>query len=93
MSSLTNSAKCQAQKRGNIFPPVMGGVGIGPMLQNVVIMVSHVDTSATISAVRTKLLKLDGGMMDLELEIENLRRMLFNSWKRYQPVVKKHETC
>jgi hypothetical protein len=59
INSLTNSAKRQVRLSGKSFPFVIGGVGIGPMLLKVVIMVSHVDTGATISAVRTKLSSLD----------------------------------
>jgi hypothetical protein len=51
INSLTNSAKRQIQLRGKIFPFVIGGVGIGPMLLKVVMMVLHVDTRVTISAV------------------------------------------
>jgi hypothetical protein len=47
LNSLTNSAKRQVQLRGKSFPFVTGGVGIGPMLLKVVIMVSHVDTRAS----------------------------------------------
>jgi hypothetical protein len=70
MNSLTNSAKRQVRLRGKSFPFVIGGVGIGPMLLKVVIMVSHVDTRVTISAVRTKLSSLDGAMRDFNSDTE-----------------------
>jgi hypothetical protein len=67
---LTNSAKRQVRLRGKRFPFVIGGVGIGPMLLKVVMMVLHVDTRVSISAVRTKLSSLDAAMRDLNLDFE-----------------------
>jgi hypothetical protein len=67
MNSLTNSAKLQVQLKGKRFPFVIGGVGIGPMLQKVVIMVTLVDTRP-----RTKLSNLDQAMRDLNSDIEKL---------------------
>jgi hypothetical protein len=72
MNSLTNSAKLQIQLKGKRFSFVIGVVGIGPMLQKVVIMVTLVDTRPTISAGRTKLSNLDQAMRDLNSDIEKL---------------------
>ena len=70
MSSLTKEAQRQVRIRGKGHPFQMAGHGSGALLLKVVIMVSHVDTRATISSVRTKLSSLDKSMRDFDSDIE-----------------------
>jgi hypothetical protein len=49
---------------------MFGGKGSGPVLLKVIIMVSHVDTRATITSVRTKLSSLDHAMRKQDSDIE-----------------------
>jgi hypothetical protein len=75
MNSLTDAAQKQVRTRGNVHPFIFGGKGSGPVLLKVIIMVSHVDTRATITSVRTKLSSLDHAMRDVDSDIE-----LFNDY-------------
>ena len=75
MNSLTDAAQKQVRTRGNVHPFMFGGKGSGPVLLKLIIMVSHVDTRATITSVRTKLSSLDQAMRDQESNIE-----LFNDY-------------
>ena len=75
MNSLTDAAQKQVRTRGNVHPFMFGGKGSGPVLLKLIIMVSHVDTRATITSVRTKLSSLDQAMRDHESNIE-----LFNDY-------------
>ncbi|KAI2509497.1 hypothetical protein MHU86_4874 [Fragilaria crotonensis] len=75
MNSLTDAAQKQVRTRGNVHPFIFGGKGSGPVLLKVIIMVSHVDTRATITSVRTKLSSLDHAMRDIDSDIE-----LFNDY-------------
>lgn len=75
MNSLTDSAQKQVRTRGNVHPFIFGGKGSGPVLLKVIIMVSHVDTRATITSVRTKLSSLDHAMREHDSDIE-----LFNDY-------------
>ena len=70
MSSLTKEAQRQVRIRGKGHPFQLGGHGAGTLLLKVVIMVSHVDTRATISSVRTKLSSLDKSMRDYDSDID-----------------------
>ena len=70
MNSLTDAAQKQVRTRGNMFPSMFGGKGSGPVLLKVIIMVSHVDTRATITSVRTKLSSLDHAMREQDSDIE-----------------------
>ena len=70
MNSLTDAAQKQVRTRGNVFPFMFGGKGSGPVLLKVIIMVSHVDTRATITSVRTKLSSLDHAMREQDSDIE-----------------------
>jgi hypothetical protein len=70
MNSLTDAAQKQVRTRGNMFPFMFGGKGSGPVLLKVIIMVSHVDTRATITSVRTKLSSLDHAMREQDSDIE-----------------------
>ena len=70
MSSLTKEAQRQVRIRGKGHPFQMGGHGAGALVLKVVIMVSHVDTRATISSVRTKLSSLDKSMREHDSDIE-----------------------
>jgi hypothetical protein len=54
---------------------MFGGKGSGPVLLKLIIMVSHVDTRATITSVRTKLSSLDQAMREHDSNIE-----LFNDY-------------
>lgn len=75
MNSLTENAQKQVRSRGNVHPFIFGGRGSGPVLLKVIIMVSHVDTRATITSVRTKLSSLDQAMRTHDSNIE-----LFNDY-------------
>jgi hypothetical protein len=75
MNSLTDAAQKQVRTRGNVIPFMFGGKGSGPVLLKLIIMVSHVDTRATITSVRTKLSSLDQAMRDHNSNIE-----LFNDY-------------
>ena len=75
MNSLTDAAQKQVRTRGNVHPFMFGGKGSGPVLLKLIIMVSHVDTRATITSVRTKLSSLDQAMRNHESNIE-----LFNDY-------------
>ena len=75
MNSLTDAAQKQVRTRGNVHPFMFGGKGSGPVLLKVIIMVSHVDTRATITSVRTKLSSLDHAMREHDSDIE-----LFNDY-------------
>ena len=70
MSSLTKTAQRQVRLRGKQHPFQLAETGSGPLLLKVVIMVSHVDTRATINSVRTKMSNLDKSMRHLESDIE-----------------------
>lgn len=70
MNSLTDAAQKQVRTRGNVIPFMFGGKGSGPVLLKVIIMVSHVDTRATITSVRTKLSSLDHAMREQDSDIE-----------------------
>jgi hypothetical protein len=70
MNSLTDAAQKQVRTRGNVLPFMFGGKGSGSVLLKVIIMVSHVDTRATITSVRTKLSSLDHAMREHDSDIE-----------------------
>jgi len=70
MNTLTENAQKQVRSRGNVHPFTFGGRGSGPVLLKVIIMVSHVDTRATITSVRTKLSSLDQAMRNHDSNIE-----------------------
>lgn len=70
MASLTKEAQRQVRIRGKGHPFQIAGHGVGALLLKVVIMVSHVDTRATISSVRTKLSSLDKSMREFDSDIE-----------------------
>jgi hypothetical protein len=72
MNSLTNAAQEQVRTRENVHPFMFGGKGSGSLLLKVIIMVSHVDTRATITSVRTKLSSLDHAMREQDSNIEAL---------------------
>ena len=75
MNLLTDAAQKQVRTRGNVHPFMFGGKGSGPVLLKLIIMVSHVDTRATVTSVRTKLSSLDQAMRDHDSNIE-----LFNDY-------------
>ncbi|KAI2494632.1 hypothetical protein MHU86_19910 [Fragilaria crotonensis] len=64
----------EVRTRGNVHPFIFGGKGSGPVLLKVIIMVSHVDTRATITSVRPSS-SLDHAMRDIDSDIE-----LFNDY-------------
>jgi hypothetical protein len=70
MNSLTDAAQKQVRVRGNVHPFMFGGKGSGPVILKLIIMVSHVDTRATITRVRTKLSSLDQAMREHDSNIE-----------------------
>ena len=73
MNSLNEVAQKQVRNRGLVTSFHHGGRGSGALLLKVVIMVSHVDTRATVTAVRTKLSSLDSAMKEHNSDI-----MVFN---------------
>jgi hypothetical protein len=75
MNSLTDAAQKQVRGRGNVHPFMFVGKGSDPVLLKLIIMVSHVDTRATITSVRTKLSSLDQAMRKHDCDIE-----LFNDY-------------
>jgi hypothetical protein len=75
MNSLTDAAQKQVRVRGNVHPFIFGGKGSGPVILKLIIMVSHVDTRATIISVRTKPSSLDEAMREHFSNIE-----LFNDY-------------
>lgn len=70
MNTLSDGAQKQVRNRGLVTPFTINGRGSGTLLLKVVIMVSHVDTRATVTAVRTKLSSLDRAMRELESDVE-----------------------
>ena len=75
MSSLTDEAQKQVRNRGLVTPFHIEHRGSGALLLKVVIMVSHVDTRATVTAVRTKLSSLDIAMKEHDSDVE-----IFNNY-------------
>ena len=71
MNTLTNEAQKQVRNRGLVTSFYLQGRGSGALLLKVVIMVSHVDTRATVTAVRTKLSSLDSAMREHDSDIQN----------------------
>jgi hypothetical protein len=71
MSSLSDDAQKQVRNRAMVTPFSIGGRGSGALLLKVIIMVSHVDTRATVTAVRTKLSSLDKAMRDHDSKVED----------------------
>ena len=76
MSSLSDKAQKKVHTRGSSFPFMLGNKGVGTLLLKVVIMVSHIDTRATITAVRTKLSNLDKIMRDNESDVEKFNEQV-----------------
>lgn len=70
MSSLTEQAQKKVRNRGASFPFTLADKSVGSLLLKVVVMVSHIDTRATVTAVRTKLSNLDKAMRDKESDVE-----------------------
>jgi len=70
MNTLTDGAQKQVRVRGLNTPFTVNGRGSGAMLLKVVIMVSHVDTRATITAVQLRLSSLDVLMRELDSNVE-----------------------
>jgi hypothetical protein len=58
---------------------MFGGKGSGPVLLKVIIIVSHADTRATITSVRTKLSSLDCAMREQDSNIE-ASTIMFWDW-------------
>ena len=84
MSSLTKEAQRQVRIRGKGHPFQVAGHGAGALLLKVVIMVSHVDTRATISSVRTKLSSLDKSMRDFDSDIEKFNEYVIELENKLQ---------
>ena len=70
MSSLTEQAQKKVRNRGASFPFMLADKSVGSLLLKVVVMVSHIDTRATVTAVRTKLSNLDKAMRDKDSDVE-----------------------
>jgi hypothetical protein len=79
MNSLTDAAQKQVRTRGNVIPFMFGGKGSGPVFLKVIIIVSHADTRATITSVRTKLSSLDCVMREQDSNIE-ASTIMFWDW-------------
>ena len=62
----------------------MGGHGAGALLLKFVIMVSHVDTSVTITSVRTKLSSLDKSMREHDSDIEKFNEYVIELENKLQ---------
>jgi hypothetical protein len=71
MNSLSDAAQKQVRNRAMVTPFSIGGRGSRALLLKVVIMVSHLDTEATVTPVRTKLSSLDKAMRDHDSQIED----------------------
>jgi hypothetical protein len=84
MSSLSKSAQRQVRLRGKQHPFQLAETGSGPLLLKVVIMVSHVDTRATINSVRTKMSSLDQSMRNLESDIEKFNEYVIGLVEQLQ---------
>jgi hypothetical protein len=69
MNSLNQMAQKQVRNRGLVTSFHHGGCGSGALLLKVVIMVSHVDTRATVTTVRSKLSSLDSAMREHNSDI------------------------
>ena len=70
MNSMTDSGQKGVRNRGMVTPFTIRGRGSGALLLKVVVMVSHVDTRSTVTAVRTKLSSLDQAMRDKESDVQ-----------------------
>jgi hypothetical protein len=70
MNTLSEGVQKQVHNRGLVSPFAINGRESGTLPLKVVIMVSHVDTRATVTAVRTKLSSLDRAMRELESDVE-----------------------
>ena len=84
MASLTKKAQRQVRIRGKGHSFQIAGHGAGALLLKVVIMVSHVDTRATISSVRTKLSSLDKSMRDFDSDIEKFNEYVIELENKLQ---------
>lgn len=84
MSSLTKTAQRQVRLRGKQQSFQLAETGSGPLLLKVVIMVSHVDTRATINSVRTKMSNLDQTMRNLESDIEKFNEYVIGLVEQLQ---------
>jgi hypothetical protein len=84
MSSLTKTAQRQVRIRGKQHSFQLAETGCGPLLLKVVIMVSHVDTRATINSVRTKMSNLDQTMRSLESDIEKFNEYVIGLVEQLQ---------
>jgi hypothetical protein len=71
MSSLSDDAQKQVRNQAMVTPFSIGGRGSGALLLKVIIMVPHVDTRATVTAVRKKLSSLDKAMRDHDSKVED----------------------
>jgi hypothetical protein len=70
MATLSETGQKKVRSRGLTYPFMSGDKGVGTLLLKVVIMVSHVDTRATVTQVRTKLSSLDKTMRDMDSDID-----------------------
>lgn len=70
MATLTEAGQKKIRNRGLTNPFVYGDKGVGTLLLKVVIMVSHIDTRATVTQVRTKLSSLDRMMKDVNSDVQ-----------------------
>ena len=84
MNSLTKNSQRQVRIRGKQHSFQLAETGSGPLLLKVVIMVSHVDTRATINAVRTKMSNLDQSMRTLESDIERFNEYVIGLVEQLQ---------
>ena len=84
MNSLSKAAQRQVRLRGKQHSFQLAETGSGPLLLKVVIMVSHVDTRATINSVRTKMSNLDQTMRNLESDIEQFNEYVIGLVEQLQ---------
>ena len=84
MNSLSKDAQRQVRTRGKTYPFMIGGKGSGTLLLKVVVMVSHIDTRATISWVRTKMSSLDKYMSECDSDINKFNEYVIELVNKLQ---------
>ena len=84
MSSLSKSAERQVRLRGKQHSFQLAETGSGSLLLKVVIMVSHIDTRATINSVRTKMSSLDQAMRTFDSDVEAFNKYVIGLAEQLQ---------
>ena len=84
MSFLSKSAERQVRLKGKQHSFQLAETGSGPLLLKVVIMVSHIDTRATINSVRTKMSSLDQAMRTFDSDVEAFNKYVIGLAEQLQ---------